>query len=386
MIEDFLQKHGLKIAKAVVAVSGGPDSMALLDMLRQSTLPIVVAHVDHNLRADSAKESELLTKYCQRFAIPLFETKWESHPDHGLEASARDFRYRFFADVIEKQGASYLITAHHGDDLLENILIKLIRSGNPYEMNSLAEVQQRSSYTLLRPLLTKKKAELVAYCQDHQIAYLEDSTNFEDETLRNRLRHNVIPLLKQENPKVVEHAYHFHEKLDLFEDGIADLVKRLTVEHYNGGFAIAKKDLIGLPQKLIFDYLANGNNYQTKEFQDKLFAFVKIPKAVSPFKVELDQAFIFQNGHYMITRTASEEVIGQFYANSDDFEVGSLLAGKRLLSKSGQHILPKKKFQVPKALRPGCLTVYEHEQVVFVENCYANQQKGKELFYIIRLR
>ena len=113
---------------------------------------------------------------------------------------------------------NYLLTAHHGDDLLENILLKFIRSGNPEEMNSLQDIGSMHGVVLLRPLLAYSKQELLEYDQEREIDYVIDSTNTEDETVRNRLRHHVVPLLKEENPNLISNALRFSEKMSPFPD------------------------------------------------------------------------------------------------------------------------------------------------------------------------
>lgn len=132
----FFAEEGLPLeGNFLVAASGGPDSMALLDLMRRlpGGFQLYAAHLDHQLRADSQKESQLLRAYCHKYQLPLYESVWPKslHPESGLEAAARDYRYNFLFEVARQVKADYLLTAHHGDDLLENILLKLVRSGIP---------------------------------------------------------------------------------------------------------------------------------------------------------------------------------------------------------------------------------------------------------------
>ena len=119
--------------------------------------------------------------------------------------------------VVKEINADYLLTAHHGDDLLENILLKLIRSGNPEEMNSLQEVGKMNGVPLLRPLLSYSKKELLEYDKAHQLNFIEDSTNQEDSTIRNRLRHHIVPFLKAENPDLLENALRYSHEMSRFK-------------------------------------------------------------------------------------------------------------------------------------------------------------------------
>ncbi len=122
-----------------------------------------------------------------------------------------------------------MLTAHHGDDLLENILLKFIRSGNPEEMNSLQAVGQMNGVALVRPFLAYSKQQLLEYDQEYGINYIVDSTNRADETMRNRLRHHVVPLLKKENPALLANALRFsrqmHELTDFANKRIVQIGK-----------------------------------------------------------------------------------------------------------------------------------------------------------------
>ena len=232
-LEDFFIEHKLSLENKtlVVAASGGPDSMALIDLLTKLRdkyhFNIVAAHFDHQLRSDSATEIKVLEKYAKNKKIQLINGIWDKkdHPNSGVEAAAREARYHFLSEVVREHHGDYLLTAHHGDDLLENILLKLIRSGNPDEMNSLQAVGKMHEIVLLRPLLAYSKKELLDYNLKNQIDFVEDSTNFEDETMRNRLRHHVIPLLKKESPHLVDNALRFSE-----DEKILSTLSRRTVE------------------------------------------------------------------------------------------------------------------------------------------------------------
>ena len=157
----------IKNKKFLLAASGGPDSVALLKML-VNFLPnpseqLIVAHLDHCLRDDSFLESQLLQRLTSALKVKLVEKKWpvELHPQAGVEAKAREYRYAFLAEVGRKYQTDYLLTAHHGDDLIENILLKFIRSGDVAEMNSLQIVGNLGSMKLLRPLVKYSKDELI---------------------------------------------------------------------------------------------------------------------------------------------------------------------------------------------------------------------------------
>jgi tRNA(Ile)-lysidine synthetase-like protein len=174
--------------KYVVAVSGGVDSMVLLDVLAKiPNLDLVVAHFDHGVRPDSAEDRHLVAQAAQHYELPyIYE---EGHLGAAVsEAQARQARYAFLERAREQSGAQAIITAHHQDDLIETMLINLIRGTNRKGLTSL-----RSHSKLLRPLLKTGKGVILQYAADHTIQWHEDSTNASDAYLRNRLRQTALP-------------------------------------------------------------------------------------------------------------------------------------------------------------------------------------------------
>lgn len=176
--------------KYLVAVSGGVDSMVLLDILvHQPELDLVVAHFDHGIRQDSAEDQRLVAQAAQYYKLPYIYEEGHLSADVS-EAQARQARYDFLERTREQSGAWAIITAHHQDDLIETMLINLLRGTNRKGLASL-----QSGRKLLRPLLKTGKGEVLEYARQHHIAWREDSTNHTDAYLRNRLRHAVLPKL-----------------------------------------------------------------------------------------------------------------------------------------------------------------------------------------------
>ncbi|MEN2324739.1 tRNA lysidine(34) synthetase TilS [Lentilactobacillus otakiensis] len=205
--------------QVVVAVSTGVDSMTLLHLLlhlpADSRPKIIVAYVDHQLRDQSDVETSYINDYCASHQLQLEQTVWPlaSHPKTGIEAAARAFRYAFFQSVLHRTGANYLLTAHHGDDLVETVIMKLVRGG---QLSSLTGIQAERPFaggTMIRPLLSFSKQQLQAFAETHQIKWYEDATNHELTVQRNRVRHEMIPLLKAENPRLLPHVLSYTTQL-----------------------------------------------------------------------------------------------------------------------------------------------------------------------------
>lgn len=171
----------------VVAVSGGVDSMVLLDILRQNTkLNLVVAHLDHGIRPDSANDAQLVQDFAMSHNI-TFEKESVHLGEGASEEAARHARYNFLRQTMARHHARAIIMAHHQDDLLETAIINLLRGTGRRGLTSLA-----SHPTLLRPLLGFSKQQIINYATQHQLPWHEDSTNQDQNYLRNYVRQNIV--------------------------------------------------------------------------------------------------------------------------------------------------------------------------------------------------
>lgn len=203
----------------VVAVSTGVDSMVLLDLLQ--ALPdaqrprLLVAHVNHELRDQSTTEEAYLRAYCQQHDLPLTVTHWEqaAHPTHGVEDAARQFRYAFFKRLMTQYGATTVVTAHHANDLAETMLMKLTRGGQLDQLVGIRDQRSFGTGKLVRPLLVFTKDELYRYARQRGIKWYEDQTNQELTVARNRYRHQIIPALERENPRLIDHLRDYRSQL-----------------------------------------------------------------------------------------------------------------------------------------------------------------------------
>ena len=174
----------------VVAVSGGVDSMVLLDLLL--TVPelyLVVAHLDHGIRKDSRQDRILVETTARMHNLP-FEYREARLSRSVSEADARKVRYDFLDAVRQQYGAQAIITAHHQDDVIETAFLNLLRGTGRKGLSSL-----RSSDKILRPLLQASKQDIREYAKENAIRWREDSTNQDERYLRNFVRLSLIPQL-----------------------------------------------------------------------------------------------------------------------------------------------------------------------------------------------
>lgn len=189
--------------KYVVAVSGGVDSMVLLDMMvQEGSHELIVAHFDHGIRSDSHEDAIFVKEAAARYGLS-FEMRRENLGTDASEALARDRRYAFLKTVAGRHNAK-IVTAHHLDDLVETVAINITRGTGWRGVAAL-------DADILRPLIDTEKSELIAYANRKNIIWREDSTNASDVYLRNRLRRRTDKLETEQKREL--RALHAHQKV-----------------------------------------------------------------------------------------------------------------------------------------------------------------------------
>ncbi len=187
--------------KVIAAVSGGADSVAMLFalyLLRDELgITLEAAHFNHHLRgAESDRDEAFVTAFCGRYCIPLHLGSGRIvSGKKGLEAAARDARYAFLRSLPGK-----VATAHTADDNAETVLMRLIRGTGLKGLGAIAPV----SGNVIRPMLTVTRDDVEAFLEEYALPHVEDSSNAEDDFLRNRIRHGILPLMRAENPRIGE--------------------------------------------------------------------------------------------------------------------------------------------------------------------------------------
>ena len=202
----------------VIGCSSGPDSMSLVDMLlkirEKYHLMLVVAHVNHNIRKESYEEFEYLKKYCIENDLVFESMVIEEYGDDNFHNEARNIRYNFFENLVNKYDANYLMTAHHGDDLIETIMMRIVRGSNLNGYSGFKEIVDMGNYKIARPLIHFTKKELENYANANNIKYYVDSSNDKDKYTRNRYRKYLIPFLKEEDVNVHNKFLKFSDRLN----------------------------------------------------------------------------------------------------------------------------------------------------------------------------
>jgi tRNA(Ile)-lysidine synthase len=197
-------------ATVLAAVSGGPDSMAMLDALcvlsrRRSGFSVVAAHFDHRLRPDSSRDRDVVSAFVAsrgiRFVCGEGDVRASARATRrSVEEAARDLRYAFLERAADEAGADAIAVAHTRDDQIETALMRILRGTG---IRGLAGIPERRG-RIVRPLLSVARAETIAYCREHGVPFVIDSTNDDRRFLRNRIRHDVLPALRRAYPGIDE--------------------------------------------------------------------------------------------------------------------------------------------------------------------------------------
>lgn len=190
----------------VLGCSGGPDSMALLNLLLEArkklNISIVCAHVNHKVRSESDDEMVFLEQFCLKNQIVFEKMIITNYGDDNFHNEARNIRYNFFEELVYKYNAKYLMTAHHGDDLMETILMRIVRGSTLGGYAGFSKFVKKNDYSIVRPLVYTTKDEILDYDKKYNIPYAVDKSNFSDKYTRNRYRKMVLPFLKEEDKNV----------------------------------------------------------------------------------------------------------------------------------------------------------------------------------------
>lgn len=210
-------KVDIKPGRYIVAVSGGVDSVVLLDLLynelKNPKKDLIVAHFDHGIRADSAKDRKFVEGLARRYGLEFFYEEGRLGPE-ASEALAREKRYEFLKEVKSKTGADAIVTAHHKDDVVETVIINILRGTGRKGLSSLS-----SRPGIIRPLLDFSKKQIADYAKRNNLVWREDATNQDERYLRNYVRHNLVGKLSDEQKnkllKISSESKAVNEEIDI---------------------------------------------------------------------------------------------------------------------------------------------------------------------------
>ena len=227
---------------------------------------IIVAHINHNVRKQSNTEELFLSNYCKDNNITFECMKITEYKENNFENEARKKRYKFYKEILTKYNSSYLFLAHHADDLMETIIMKITRGSNINGYAGIKKISYQDNYYIVRPFLDYTKQDILEYIKKYNITYYDDYTNNDITYTRNRIRHNIIPLLKKEDINIHKKFIKYSNTLNEYNDYINYEVNNIIKDIYINNTLYLDKFNIMHPfiKKNILYHILN-NIYNNKE-------------------------------------------------------------------------------------------------------------------------
>ncbi|WP_233861276.1 tRNA lysidine(34) synthetase TilS [Tenacibaculum piscium] len=222
----------LKDKKLLIAISGGLDSVVLTHLLAQLKYDISLAHCNFQLRNEASNLDEVFVKnLSEKLKIPVFSIQFDTleyakKQQLSTQLSARKLRYDWFEKLSENHAFDYVLTAHHADDNLETFLINLTRGTGLDGLTGIPAVNGN----IVRPLLKFSRAEIQKYALENNIKWREDASNAETKYVRNKIRHQIIPVLKELNPSLLKTHQKTTDFLQQSQEIVTDKIQEITAE------------------------------------------------------------------------------------------------------------------------------------------------------------
>lgn len=197
--------------KVVLGVSGGPDSLFMLDILNnlkeELHINLVVAHINHMIREEADSEEQFVKEFCKKINVEFYSRrieveKYANNSKIGLEEAGRKVRYEFFEEVLKLTGANKIAIAHNKNDKVETMIMHLLRGSG---VSGLQGIQPKTNNKIIRPIIEIERKDIEKYCEEKNLEPRIDKSNFDNTYTRNKIRNIVIPYIKQEfNPNFIE--------------------------------------------------------------------------------------------------------------------------------------------------------------------------------------
>ncbi len=333
---DFLKEKTLFNPEDTIllTVSGGIDSMTMLNLFQKAHFRIAVAHCNFQLRGqESEMDQEFVADYCKKNAIQFFTTRFETKQNASdlkisIQMAARELRYNWFHDLAMQNDFQKIATAHNMNDLVETFLINLTRGTGIRGLSGI----KASSGMVIRPLLFASRQEIETYVNVQNIHYREDSSNSETKYLRNKIRHDIIPIFKQLNPSFltsVANTTQFLGEADtIFQQYISSIYSEL-IKPSGECFYLDKEKMLksGISPAILFEILSPFN-FSFETIKDIFKAVESTPGIVFYSRTH---KMVNDRTTFIIKKTEKDELSQIFQIHFSDVEVETPV--KLLLSK-----------------------------------------------------
>lgn len=298
----------------VIGVSAGPDSMCLLNILQKKTNKIIVCHINHNVRKESIEEEEYITKYCKDNNLILEKMTIKNYQENNFENEARKKRYTFYEEILKKYNSSALFLAHHGDDLIETVLMKIARGSNIEGYAGIKEITNIKDYQIIRPLLNYTKEDILKYNKENNIKYYIDNSNKNENYTRNRYRIHILPFLKKEDKDIHKKFIKYSKTLIEYDDYIKREVQKNINTIYKKNIILIKelnkldKFLIkNILYYILNDIYQNQNNIITEKHIENIISIINNNKPNLKLNLPLEKEIIKEYDKLIIKEKEIEE-------------------------------------------------------------------------------
>ncbi|MBK3515856.1 tRNA lysidine(34) synthetase TilS [Carboxylicivirga marina] len=237
--------------KLLVAVSGGADSMALLNLLIEGGYKLIAAHCNFQLRgSDSDSDEQLVKGFCNSKNVKLVTTVFQTNAyarekKISIEMAARELRYNWFSSLLDEHNLDAIVTGHHGNDSIETFFLNLVRGTG---LRGLSGISYRNG-NIIRPLLDYPRASVETYCEVNKIAYCHDESNDDTKFIRNKIRHDIVPVLESINPVFFDTM---QSNLAHLKD--AELMLKSEVERFQETDVVDEDDKVIIPISKLENY------------------------------------------------------------------------------------------------------------------------------------
>ena len=310
-----LKSHNLEGFGVLLAVSGGKDSMTMLDLFNyfkyELKLNLVVCHFNHSLRDDADRDEKFVKTQCEKYGLKFYSKKedvllYSNENKLSTEEGARFLRYKFFDEVKRIENLEYIATAHNKNDLAETVIMRILRGTG---INGLIGIQSERG-DLIRPILNFSRDEIEKYIEENNIPFVEDKTNFEELYLRNKIRLNLFPILKNEyNPRILDAisrlsniAFDYStisREYIASKEGLLWEFNREKILVYIEKLKLQSRSFRNIMYREFFEFISkdpDGINYKIIEEIDNLIfsktgKYIEIKNVV--FKIEYDKLLIY---------------------------------------------------------------------------------------------
>jgi tRNA(Ile)-lysidine synthase len=294
----------------VVGVSGGPDSLCLLDVMHQAGYCVIVAHFNHKLRPEADLEQAAVSELAHRLNLPFVTESVDVHKFAeremlSIEEAARTLRYRFLFTQARKHGAQAVAVGHTADDQVETVLMHFLRGAGLAGLKGMSYRSTLPTFDieipLVRPLLSLWREETEAYCRAHGLTPHFDPSNTDQTYFRNKLRHALIPELEKYNPRFKEALTRTAQALQGDSDALEEVVSRAwepcLVEHGEGFVAFEREKMVNLSVGLRRNLIRRAGELLRPESRD--FGFEALERAATFVEVSPGKQIDFVNGLYL---------------------------------------------------------------------------------------